>query len=153
MRSSISVLICVRNAENHIGTCIRSILEQTYSDFEIVVIDDMSSDKTKCIIEKFDDKRIKYFKNEKWLGISKSRNKAVSFAEGEYVFFTDGDCQVSKNWVEKGMKLFEDPDCVGVEGKIYYVSEEPCAFVSNRNNKNWTHSWLEALLGCYWFNK
>jgi GT2 family glycosyltransferase len=95
-----------------------------FSDFEIIIIDDMSSDNTKNIIEKFDDKRIKYFRNEKWLGISKSRNRGVEYAAGEYIFFTDGDCTVSKNWIEEGLKYFKDPNCVGVEGKIYYVSED-----------------------------
>jgi GT2 family glycosyltransferase len=111
-------------------------LDQTPSDFEIVIIDDMSSDNTKNIIEKFDDKRIRYFKNQKWLGISKSRNRGLEYAEGEYIFFTDGDCWVSKNWIKEGLKYLKDPNCIGVEGKICYVSEDYEPTFSDRVMEN-----------------
>jgi glycosyltransferase involved in cell wall biosynthesis len=124
VKTTVSVLMCVRNVEKYIDDCIRSILNQTFTDFELVVIDDLSNDKTKNIIEKFKDKRIRYFRNGKWLGISKSRNLCVKHANGDYLFFTDGDCVVSRDWIEQGLKFLEDPNCVGVEGKIYYVSEE-----------------------------
>ena len=120
----VSVVMCVRNVEKYINGCIRSILNQSFSDFEIVIIDDKSDDRTKSIIEKFSDKRIKCFRNEKWLGISQSRNRSVKHAVGEYLFFTDGDCTVSKKWIEEGLKYFEDADVVGVEGKIIYVSKD-----------------------------
>jgi glycosyltransferase involved in cell wall biosynthesis len=124
VKVSVSVVVCVRNVERYISECIRSILDQTFSDFEIVIIDDMSSDDTKNIIEKFDDKRIRYFRNEKWLGISKDRNRGVEYAAGEYIFFTDGDCMVSKNWIDEGLKYLKEPNCAGVEGRIYYVSKD-----------------------------
>lgn len=124
MKPTVSVLISVRNVEKYISECIKSILDQTFSDFEIVIIDDMSSDNTKNIIEKFDDKRIRYFRNEKLLGLSKSRNQCLKHAKGEYIFFTDGDCTVSKKWIEEGLRYLKKLNCVGVEGKTYYVSEE-----------------------------
>jgi glycosyltransferase involved in cell wall biosynthesis len=124
MKTSVSVVMIIRNVEKYIANCILSILDQTYDNFEIVVIDDLSSDYTKKIIDEFDDKRIRYVRNEKWLGISKSRNRGVKYAVGRYIFFTDGDCMVSQNWIEEGLKCLKDPDCVGVEGKIYYVSED-----------------------------
>jgi len=124
MEPSVSIVMTVKNVENYIARCIKSILDQAFNDFEIVIIDDMSNDNTKNIIEKFDDKRIKYFQNTKWLGISKSRNRGFKYTTGEYVFFTDGDCTVSKNWIEQGLTYLKDPKCVGVEGKIYYVSND-----------------------------
>jgi len=114
----------VRNVEKYISNCIKSILNQTFNDFEIVIIDDMSDDSTKTIIENFDDKRIRYYGNQKWLGIPRSRNRGVKYAAGDYIFFTDGDCTVSKNWIEEGLSYLKDPNCVGVEGKIYYVSRD-----------------------------
>ena len=122
---SVSILICVKNVEKYIGACIRSILDQTYTDFEIIVIEEFNSnDNTKNIIENFRDKRIRYFRNEKWLGLSKSRNLSVKYAKGEYIFFTDGDCIVSQDWIEQGVKFLNETNCVGVEGKTYDVSEE-----------------------------
>jgi glycosyltransferase involved in cell wall biosynthesis len=121
---TVSVLICVRNVEKYIGNCLRSIIEQTFTEFEIVIIDDDSTDKTKNLIESFQDKRIKYFKNERWLGITKSRNRSIKLAEGDCLFFTDGDCVVSKDWIEQGLKFLDNSDCAGVEGVIYYISKE-----------------------------
>lgn len=120
----VSVIICAKDSGKYIGKCVDSLLNQTFKDFEIVIIDDRSCDYTKQIIEKYNDMRIRYFKNEKYLGIAKSRNKGLAFSRGKYVFFTDADCIVSENWIEQGLKFLEDPDCVGVEGVIYYVSKE-----------------------------
>jgi glycosyltransferase involved in cell wall biosynthesis len=124
MTPCVSIVITVRSVEKYIASCIMSILDQTFNNFEIVIVDDMSNDNTKNIIEEFDDKRIKYFKNIKWLGIPRSRNRGLSYATGEYIFFTDGDCTVSKNWIEEGLEYLRDPNCVGVEGRIYYVSDD-----------------------------
>lgn len=134
MGKRVSILMCVKNVEKYIGDNLRSILDQTFTDFEIVVIDEYdSNDKTRKLIKKFDDKRIRYFRNEKWLGLSKSRNLSVKYAKGEYIFFTDGDCVVSQDWIEQGLKFLKDPDCAGVEGKSYYVSEEYKPTFSDHN--------------------
>ena len=141
MAPAVSVVMCIKNVENSIGACIKSILEQTFENFEIVIIDDLSTDNTKKIIETFNDGRIKYFHNPEWLGISKSRNKGVKYATGDFIFFTDGDCMVSRNWVDEGIRFFKIPDYLGVEGKIYYVSKdfEPTfsdCVLENRNGGN-----------------
>jgi glycosyltransferase involved in cell wall biosynthesis len=120
----VSVVMCVRNVEKYIDSCLKSILNQSFSDFEIIIIDDSSDDRTNNRILELDDKRIKCFRNEKWLGISPSRNKSVKLAKGDFLFFTDGDCVVSKNWIAEGLKYFEGTDVVGVEGKIIYVSKD-----------------------------
>jgi glycosyltransferase involved in cell wall biosynthesis len=120
----VSVVMCVRNVEKYIFGCIQSILNQSFSDFELVIIDDMSVDRTKNILEEFGDRRIKYFRNEKWIGLPRSRTRSVKHAVGEYLFFTDGDCAVSENWIKEGLKYFEDSEVVGVEGKIVYVSND-----------------------------
>jgi glycosyltransferase involved in cell wall biosynthesis len=124
MKTDVSVIVCVKDAERYIGNCISSLLDQTFKDFEIIMIDDECSDGTAHIIEKFSDERIRYFRNQKNLGIAKSRNKGLKFAQGEYIFFTDADCIVSKNWIEHGLESLEDQKYVGVEGRIYYVSED-----------------------------
>jgi glycosyltransferase involved in cell wall biosynthesis len=124
MKSTVSVVICVRDVEKFIGVCIESLLEQTFKDFEIVIIGDDSRDHTGDIVRKFNDKRIRYFENEKNLGIAKSRNRGLAVAEGKYIFFTDGDCFVAKDWIKQGLSLLKNADCVGVEGRICYVSEK-----------------------------
>jgi len=124
MAPLVSVVMCIRNAELSIGACLKSILKQTYRDFEIVVVDDFSTDKTKQVIEELGDKRVKYFRNPEWFGISKSRNIGVKKAVGKYLFFTDGDCIVALNWIEEGLRFFSNRKCIAVEGRICYVSED-----------------------------
>lgn len=106
----------------YLGTCIQAILNQTFRDFELIFIDDSTNDSTQKILNNFTDGRIKYFKNFKTMGIAKSRNKGLSHSSGQYVFFTDVDCIVAHDWLEKGLASFENEKCIGVEGKIYYVS-------------------------------
>ena len=124
IKPTVSVIMTVRNVSQTINDCLQAILSQTFDDFEIVIIDDFSTDETKVQIEELNDERIKYFKNEKWLGISLSRNRGIKKATGKYVFFTDGDCIVTKNWIKAGLKYLRNSNCVGVEGAIYYVSKD-----------------------------
>lgn len=121
---SVSVVICVKNEEKYIEDCVNSILRQSFPNFELIIIDDQSTDSTGDLIGRFNDERIKYFRNEKWLGISESRNQGLSHSKGDYVFFTDGDCVVPENWIKEGLKYFRNPDCVAIEGVIYYVSKD-----------------------------
>jgi glycosyltransferase involved in cell wall biosynthesis len=127
----------VRNVSATIYDCLLSILNQSFANFEIIIVDDYSTDDTGALIQKLNDKRIKYFRNEEWLGISPSRNKGVKKAEGEYIFFTDGDCRVCKTWIELGLKSFSNLGCVGVEGRIIYVSEAYKPTYSDHVMENW----------------
>jgi GT2 family glycosyltransferase len=124
VETNVSVLLTIRNAEKYIGSCLTSLLNQTFSNFDIVIVDDESNDKTKEIIEEFEDPRIRYFRSKRRLGLSASRNKCLKYATGNYVFFTDGDCLVSKTWIEEGLKHLKTSNSIGVEGKTYYVSKE-----------------------------
>ena len=77
----VSVLMAAYNTENYIGESIQSILSQTYKNFEFIIVDDCSTDKTYDIIGTYGaaDKRIKYFKNIRNLGISGNRNSPPYF--------------------------------------------------------------------------
>lgn len=75
-RPEISVLIPVYNTEEkHLRECIESILNQTFKDFELIILNDGSSNNVEDVIKTYNDKRILYYKNEKTEGITKSRNK------------------------------------------------------------------------------
>ena len=119
----VSVAICVSNSEKYIADCLNAILTQTFSDFELIIVADPISDRTYQTIRSFSDKRIRFFVNEMNIGLTKSRNKSLSYSKGEYVFFTDSDCTVARNWIEEGLKNLRRPDCIGVEGIVYYVSK------------------------------
>jgi len=118
----ISVLLIAYNDELLIGEAISSILKQTYKNFELIIIDDCSRDSSYKIAQSFKDKRIRLFHNDTNQGISKNRNKSVSLARYPYLFFTDTDCIVDKDWLKEGLKTLKQKDCMGVEGFTYYVS-------------------------------
>jgi len=88
---TISVLIAVYNAEDTIKAAIESILNQTFRDFEIIVIDDGSTDNTVKIIEELYDERIAIYSNLTNLGQTKSLNKGIQYCSGEYIARMDAD--------------------------------------------------------------
>lgn len=88
----ISVIIPVYNRENVIEECINSVLEQSYQNFEIIIVDDGSTDNTCeiCMALSEKDKRIKLFKGNH-MGVSSARNTAIEKSNGEFIFFLDSD--------------------------------------------------------------
>lgn len=89
----VSIIMPAYNCEKFIAEAIRSVQAQTYTNWELIVVDDCSTDQTRTIIEKFafEDKRIILLKNEKNSGAAASRNKAVESASGRYIAFLDSD--------------------------------------------------------------
>ncbi|TAL60337.1 MAG: glycosyltransferase family 2 protein [Bacteroidetes bacterium] len=87
----ISVLMPVYNVEKYIGEAIDSILNQTFRDFEFIIVDDASTDNTLSIIQSFSDLRIKIIRNENNLMLAASLNKGLQVARGKYVARMDGD--------------------------------------------------------------
>jgi glycosyltransferase involved in cell wall biosynthesis len=79
------------NAEKHIAEAIESILRQTYSHFELLILDDGSTDRTKEIIDRFNDGRIVRINLPENKGLVLARNQLVSTAKGDYIAFLDAD--------------------------------------------------------------
>lgn len=87
----LSIILPAYNAEKYIAETIESVLNQEYTDFELLILDDGSKDKTAEIIKTFDDTRIRYIKNEKNLGLIQTLNKGISLAKGMYIGRIDAD--------------------------------------------------------------
>ena len=87
----ISVIIPTYNRANTILRSVNSVLNQTYEDFELLIIDDGSTDNTKVLIEQLDDPRIRYIYLGANGGASNARNKGVEYANGEWIAFQDSD--------------------------------------------------------------
>ncbi len=115
---SISVITPVYNAEKYIAETIESVLAQTFKDFEFIIIDDQSKDKTRKIVEDFarKDRRIKYFINEKNLGIAGNRNRGLSLATGKYIAWQDADDISLPTRLEKQFKFLEANPKVAICG-------------------------------------
>lgn len=89
----VSIIMPVYNGEKYIETAINSVISQTYYNWELILINDCSDDNSQEIIDRFNKKyvNIKCIKNKKNLGVSKSRNIAISKAQGRYIAFLDSD--------------------------------------------------------------
>lgn len=113
----VSVLMPVyKTSEKYLREAIESILSQTFEDFEFLILDDCPEDDREEIVRSYKDKRIKYYKNEKNLGISASRNKLIDLAQGEYLAIFDHDDISMPERLEKQVKYLEaHPEC-GVVG-------------------------------------
>lgn len=96
----VSIIIPTYNRASTLERCIKSLLEQTYSDFEIIIVDDNSSDNSEAIIKKISDLRIKYLRHEKNLGANAARNTGIKHAVGELIAFQDSDDEWFKNKLE-----------------------------------------------------
>lgn len=97
----VSVIIPVYNVEEFLPQCIESILSQTYKDFELILIDDGSKDKSLQICQQYADKdsRVKVFHQENY-GVSVARNKGLSSATGTWITFIDSDDWVDETFLE-----------------------------------------------------
>ena len=89
----VSVLMTAYNREQYIGEAIQSVLDSTYTNFELIIVDDCSNDATVSIAKGYEskDKRIKVYVNEKNLGQFPNRNCAASYARGKYLKYLDSD--------------------------------------------------------------
>ncbi|MDE9453837.1 glycosyltransferase [Xenorhabdus bovienii] len=96
------------NAQKTIDKSINSIINQTYPNFLLYIIDDNSSDKTYDIIRKYNDNRIIYIKNNINLGVAESRNKALSLCKSKYITFLDSDDYWHSQKLEKQVNLLEN---------------------------------------------
>ena len=95
----ISVIVNVFNGEKYIKKCLDSIINQTYKDLEILIIDDGSIDSTLSICKKYKDKRIRIISGKN-IGISLSRNIGLDNARGDYLFFVDSDDYIEKDTIK-----------------------------------------------------
>jgi glycosyltransferase involved in cell wall biosynthesis len=108
----VSVIILTYNRAALVKESIASVLAQTYSHLELIVVDDGSTDDTEEVIKKFKDDRIRYFKFDHSGYTGKMKNFAIQHAKGEYVAFNDSDDNWKPDKLEKQLRLFES--CSGI---------------------------------------
>ena len=106
--SKVSVIMPAYNAERFIKEAIESILDQTHKDWELLILDDASSDDTLEIASSYDDPRISIFKNDSNQGYLKSCNRLFELATGEYLTFLDADDTCSSERIEKCIGAIEN---------------------------------------------
>ena len=113
----ISVLMPVyKTKEEYLRAAIESILNQTYQDFEFLILDDCPDNTREDIVKSYKDTRIKYAKNERNLGITGSRNKLISMAKGEYLAVMDHDDISAPTRFAKEVEVLDENPEIGVVG-------------------------------------
>lgn len=111
----VTVVIPAYNVEGTVLECLRSVLDNGYEDFEVIVVDDASTDGTKNIIGGIRDERIRYLANRSNSGASFSRNRAIRESTGRLVLLLDADSRVEKDWIKRHVMVHEEmpADIVG----------------------------------------
>ena len=123
---AVSVIIPLYNAEKYVGECLDSILVQTFKDFEVILVDDCSTDNSCAIVESYMPKfngRLSLYHTEKNSGSGAiARNIGLSHASGEYVFNMDNDDIITETALEEMYTLAKEYDADVVYCEKYYMS-------------------------------
>lgn len=124
MNPKISIIIPVYNTEKYLNACLESIKEQTFDDFEAIIVDDGSTDSSYETAKKFSDtdKRFKVFRTENG-GVSKARNYALEKACGKYATFVDSDDELYKTALETLYRAAEENDADISAGTVTVVKK------------------------------
>jgi len=125
----VSIIVPTYNRSNLVVRAIKSVLAQSFADFEVIVVDDASTDDTQQRIAELKDPRIKIIRHEKNKGAPAARNSGIKASQGEYIGFLDDDDEWLPDKLEKQLQLFETS---GNEAGLIYSG---FYFVSDRNNR------------------
>lgn len=121
----VSIITCFYNEEKYLTKAIDSVLAQTYSNFELILVNDGSTDRSDEIVKSYHDNRIIYISYEGNKHQSYARNRGIEAATGDYIGFFDGDDVMIPTKIEKQVKyLDENPDVILVSGGYAYMDRE-----------------------------
>lgn len=145
--SALSVIMPVYNVEKYVEKSIKSVLNQTMKDFELIIVNDGSTDNSGNICEKYAsiDNRIRYFVREN-RGVSAARNFAIKKSiNSKYITFIDSDDWIEPDFYEKAMKYIKSNDLdMCITG--YVIEEELRTFINLKQRKAFIMDSLEALI-------
>ena len=106
-KNKLTVIIPTYNRADLLGRSIQSVLDQSFKEFDLIIIDDKSTDGTPRVVKNFNDSRIKYIKNQKNLGIIGNWNKAIDVAPGKYLSIFHDDDIMSPDFLKEAFLALE----------------------------------------------
>ena len=125
-RVKVSIITPVYNTpKKYLRECIDSVLAQSFTDFEFLFCDDGSKPYIKKTIEKYNDDRIFYYRNDKNKGAAESRNKLIKIAKGEYLALLDADDIMHKDRLAKQVAYLDKHRNIGVLGTAFSINKKP----------------------------
>ena len=120
----VSVIMNCFNGEKYLHNAVESVIAQSYQNWELIFWDNLSTDNSKIVLDKFLDKRIKYFKADKFTNLYEARNQAVKESKGEYVGFLDTDDIWEKDKIKKQIEFLEKYKEFQIVFSNYYLFKE-----------------------------
>jgi glycosyltransferase involved in cell wall biosynthesis len=127
------------NAGRYIAKAIESVLAQDYRNFELIVVDDGSTDSTRDIVEGFKDDRIRYFRRENTKGAASARNLAIRKSKGVFLFNLDADDMIVPDFINKHLREFEkhpDADLIYCDDLIIDEEDKPIRVIKRPEYTN-----------------
>ena len=121
----VSVVMCAYNAERHIGEAIESVLEQSHKNFELLIVDDGSTDRTRLLAEQYaaQDSRVRIFSHPN-MGMGASLNKAIAEARNEWIVRMDADDIMLSNRIERQIAFISQNTEIAVGSSLVYLISE-----------------------------
>lgn len=120
----VSVIMGAYNEEKFLNEAVDSILNQTFGDFEFIIVNDGSTDRTQAILDSYHDPRMMIIINDENLGRSEARNKAISMAKGEYIAIMDADDISLPERLEREVKFLDNHDNIAAVGTYFFNINE-----------------------------
>ena len=123
MNPKVSVIIPAYNTEAYLAKAIESVLEQTLTDIEVIIVDDASSDKTVEVAKSFTDPRLKVIVNQQNLGAAAARNRALRAAQGEWIAVLDSDDWYAPERLSKLVSLANEKNADMIADDLYLIND------------------------------
>lgn len=121
---SVSIIIPTFNSEKYIAQAIESVLHQTFSNFEIILVDDASKDSTLNIVQSFNDPRIKILVNKENQGVSYSRNRGIKAAQGRWIGLLDSDDWYAPQRLEKLLSAAAESNADLIADDLFFIRDQ-----------------------------
>lgn len=129
LNQKVSVVVPIYKVEQYLSRCVKSILEQTYTNLEVILVNDGSPDYCGTIAENYaiSDKRVKVYHKENG-GLSDARNYGMQFVTGEYTLFVDSDDWLDRNMVKELLRISDEFQADVVQSAFYYAYDDHLLF-------------------------
>lgn len=147
MTPKYSIIVPVYNAEATLRRCVDSILSQTYTDFELILVNDGSTDNSQSILDAYveKDRRMRSIRKSNG-GVSSARNVGLDIAKGEWVLFVDADDEVKSGWILEFDKLDSSAD-LGIQGINFIGQNKTVRHIGNGyGNRNFIKTAVSLML-------
>lgn len=138
---SCSIVLCAFNRLEYLKQAITSLLELDFPSYEIIIVNDGSTDGTKNFLDALKNDKIRVIHHERNQGLSASRNTGIKYARFETIAFTDDDCQVDKNYLTNLLKGFTNEQIGFVTGQTFYISRNYKGYFPERLVSNPDARW------------